>query len=151
MKHRISAGALVIRDSRLLLLRHLSPGRYDFWAPPGGGVEGNETLETAAERETFEETCLTVKALRLAYIDEVWSDTTRTVKFWFLAEPIAGDIDLGNNPALDESIIEAAWFGQTDPLPGRMVFPAPLHDRFWTDLAAGFPVPIRLALQRQQV
>lgn len=151
MRHRISAGALVIRDGRLLLLRHFKPDRYDFWAPPGGGVEGNETLEAAAERETFEETALRVTARRLAYLDEVWSPDDRTMKFWFLADYCAGEIDLGSNPALDESIIEAAWIGPGDPLPGRMVFPAPLHDRFWDDLASGLEQPVRLALQRQQV
>ncbi|MDP2782169.1 NUDIX domain-containing protein [Devosia sp.] len=150
MQYRISAGALVLRDNRLLLLRHFSP-RYDFWAPPGGGVEGHETLEAAAERETLEETGLTVKARRLAYIDEVWSATSRTIKLWFVADCAAGVINLDSNPAPGESIVEAVWLGRGDPLPGRLVFPLPLHGRFWVDLATGFATPIRLPLQRQQV
>ena len=150
MRYRISAGALVLRDDRVLLLRHRSP-RYDFWAPPGGGVEGHETLEAAAERETLEETGLTVKARQLAYIDEVWSDTSRTIKLWFVADPLSGDIDLDRNPAPGESIVAALWLGPGDPLPGPLLFPLPLHDRFWDDLAAGFAAPIRLPLQRQQV
>lgn len=28
----------------------------DFWATPGGGLEGNETFKEAAKRELFEET-----------------------------------------------------------------------------------------------
>jgi len=151
MQYRISAGALVMRDNRLLLLRHFKPERYDFWAPPGGGVEGNETLEAAAEREAFEETALKVTARRLAYINEIWSPKERTIKFWFLADYVSGDIDLGNNPALDEAIIDTIWLGRADPMPGRLVFPAPLHNRFWDDLATGFQQPVRLDLLRQQI
>ncbi len=99
MQHRISAGALVLRDNHLLLLRHFKPGRYDFWAPPGGGVESSEMLEAAAERETFEETALRVKARSLAYFEEVWGPDKRTVKFCFLADYLLGDIDLSNTPA----------------------------------------------------
>ena len=151
MTHRISAGALIMRDNRLLLLRHFKRDRYDFWAPPGGGVETNETLEAAAAREAFEETGLRVEIAALAYIDEVWSPDSRTVKFWFLAHCRSGELDLTRNPALDEAIIDALWLGRDDPLPGRMVFPLPLHGQLWDDLDAGFAQPIRLKLQRQQV
>jgi len=42
MKHRISVGVIVEQAERLLLVRHLKPGAYDFWVPPGGGVQGTE-------------------------------------------------------------------------------------------------------------
>lgn len=151
MRYRISAGALVLRQDRLLLLRHYVPGRYDFWAPPGGGVEEQETLETAAEREAFEETGLKIVARRLAYIDELFSPGDRRVKFWFLADPVGGEIDLDANPAPGESIVAAHWWERGTPLPGPMVFPAPLQTSFWDDLAGGFAAPIRIAPQRQQV
>lgn len=69
MQHRISAGALVLRDNQILLLRHQNHGSYDFWAPPGGGVEDNEELAAAAEREVFEEAGIQVRSSRLAYIE----------------------------------------------------------------------------------
>jgi 8-oxo-dGTP diphosphatase len=44
------------------------------WAIPGGFVDYGETVESAAERETMEETGLTVSGLRLL---GVYSDPTR--------------------------------------------------------------------------
>jgi 8-oxo-dGTP diphosphatase len=145
MRHRISAGALVVHRNRLLLARHFRPGKYDFWAPPGGGVEGDEELSATAEREAREETGLHVRATALAYIDELIDASGRLVKFWYLAEYISGEIDVHANPATEEAIIEAAWFGRAD-LPHGHVFPAPLRGRFWDDLGSGFPAPVKLPL-----
>jgi len=145
MQHRISCGALVVRDGHILLVHHQRPGRQDFWVAPGGGVEGNEELARAAERETLEETGIHVMATRLAYIDEGWSAEQRILKFWFLADYISGEPDSGNNPADDESIVEAAWF-PLDALPEGHVFPEPLKGRFGRDLAAGFPGAVKLPL-----
>jgi len=135
----------VVKDHRLLLVRHYRAGKYDFWAPPGGGVEGDEELTAAAERETFEETQIRVKANRLAYIDELIDDSGRIVKFWYAADYLSGEINVHANPAMDEAITEAGWFPR-DGLPSGHVFPALLRDAFWDDLAAGFPVPRKLPL-----
>ncbi|MGV8954878.1 MAG: NUDIX domain-containing protein [Cypionkella sp.] len=145
MKHRISVGALVVEQQRLLLVRHYRAGKYDFWAPPGGGVEGDEELRAAAERETFEETAIRVAAGRLAYIDELIDDSGRIVKFWYAADYLSGAIDVHANPALDEAITEGGWFAR-DGLPTGHVFPALLRSTFWDDLAAGFPAPQKLPL-----
>lgn len=147
MKHRISAGGLVVHQNRILLVRHYRPGIHDFWAPPGGGVEGDEELSEAAEREVLEETGLTVRAKALAYIDELIDDSGRMLKFWYLAEFISGSIDVTANPAEGESIAEAGWFAR-DALPAGHVFPDPLHNRFWTDLSTGFPAPLKLPLKQ---
>jgi 8-oxo-dGTP diphosphatase len=114
MRHRISAGALVVRENQILLLRHQAYGSYDFWAPPGGGVEDDEELAVAAEREVFEEAGLRVLARRLAYIDELIDRSGRMVKFWFLAEYVSGEIDLASNPAVDETITDGGWFQRND-------------------------------------
>lgn len=145
-QHRISCGALVLRDAKILLVRHHRPGEHDFWAAPGGGVEGNEELARAAEREIFEETGINVVATRLAYIDEGWSADLRMLKFWFMADYVSGEIDISANPADSESIVEAGWFA-LDALPQGHVFPEPLRTRFPRDLAAGFPGAIKLPLR----
>lgn len=147
MKHRISAGALVLHQGKILLVRHFRPGIHDFWAPPGGGAEGSEELAATAERETLEETGLIVRAKALAYIDELIDDSGRMLKFWFMAEYVSGRIDTTANPAEDEAISEAGWFAR-DSLPMGHVFPDPLHNRFWTDLASGFPFPTKLPLKQ---
>ena len=147
MKHRISVGALVLRNERLLLARHCIHGKHDFWAPPGGGVEGDEELAAAVEREAFEETRIRVKAIRLAYIDELIDESGRMVKFWHLCDYLAGEIDVHANPAKDEAITEAGWFARGEMPPGH-VFPTLLHDTFWEELASGFVFPRKLPLQK---
>jgi 8-oxo-dGTP diphosphatase len=146
MMHRISSGALVVREGRILLVRHRQPGQHDFWIAPGGGVEGNEELARAAERETFEESGIHVVATRLAYIDEGWSAELRILKFWFLADYVSGDLDVNANPGEGDFIVEARWFG-LDALPEGHVFPEPLRTRFQRDLAAGFPGAVKLPLR----
>ena len=146
MVHRISCGALVLRDGCILLVRHHQPGQHDFWVAPGGGVEGNEQLAAAAERETFEEAGIRVVATRLAYIDEGWNAEQRILKFWFLADYVSGELDVAGNPADGERIVEAGWFA-LDALPEGHVFPEPLRSRFPRDLAAGFPGAIKLPLR----
>lgn len=54
MTHRISAGAIVESDGRLLLVRHYRPGRYDFWVAPGGGVKGDESLAASVVGGTLD-------------------------------------------------------------------------------------------------
>lgn len=145
MKHQISAGALVVKSGQVLLVRHRDPGNYDFWAPPGGGVEAAEELADTAKRETFEETGIVIEVRALAYIDELVDQSGRMVKFWFLADYVSGEIDVTANPARDEKTIDAGWFSQGN-LPGGHVFPDLLRDRFWTDLEGSFAAPVKLPL-----
>lgn len=147
MKHRISAGVLALRGDQILLVRHLRPGHHDFWAGPGGGVEGSEELAAAAEREAFEEAGILVRTSAMAYIDELVDDWGRIVKFWFLAHYVSGEIDVSSNPAEGESISEAGWFWR-HTLPSGHVFPEILRGRFWDDIRAGFPAPIKLPLRQ---
>lgn len=146
MRHRISAGVLAFRENEVLLVRHYRPGQHNFWAGPGGGVEGSEELWQAAEREAFEETGLRVCAHTLAYIDELVDNWGRIVKFWFLADYIAGEINVSANPAEDEAIKEAGWFS-LDALPMGHVFPEIIREQLQHDRIAG-RFPIKLPLRR---
>lgn len=49
--------ALVVREDKILLVKH-KMGEREFFCLPGGGVEKNETYEEAAIRELKEESCV---------------------------------------------------------------------------------------------
>ncbi|MFD3637751.1 NUDIX domain-containing protein [Streptomyces griseus] len=55
---RVRAGAVVIRDGAVPLIRFTDEGDGPHYEIPGGGVEAGETLEEAALRELGEETGL---------------------------------------------------------------------------------------------
>ncbi|PMY30650.1 DNA mismatch repair protein MutT [Pseudomonas sp. GW456-L14] len=68
MRERKSARLLVINPSRkVLLFRFLHKegalAGDDYWATPGGGLEGDETFQVAAIRELHEETGIQVSAV----------------------------------------------------------------------------------------
>lgn len=150
MSHRISAGAIVEREERLLLVHHKKAGHYDFWVSPGGGVKGEESLHEAAVREVREEAGLNISASRLLYIEEFFNPECRYLKFWFAGHYVGGEIDINHPEARAEHIVDAAWFRQ-DELAGKRVFPTIITERYWSDRTRGFDAPIHLPLKKMTI
>jgi ADP-ribose pyrophosphatase YjhB (NUDIX family) len=146
MPHRISAGVIVEHESRVLLVNHVRPGRYDFWVCPGGGVKGEESLEEAAAREAFEETGLNVRVAQLLYIEELVSPECRYVKFWFSGECTGGTFDVSHPEAQAEHVLRADWL-LLELLHRENVFPTVLAGRYWKDKVANQGWPVRLPLR----
>ena len=149
MKHRISVGVIVEEAERLLLVRHVKAGAYDFWVAPGGGLQGTESLLIGARREVREETGLDVEPRALAYVEELVDPETRYVKFWFVGSARGGVLRADQPEAARERITEAAWLSRRE-LAERIVFPPVLLDRYWHDRAAGFAAPVLLPLRRME-
>ena len=146
MKHRIAAGVIVENEGRILLVRHLKPGVYDFWVAPGGGAEGAEDLLATAKREVFEETGLLVEPLQLAYIEEFTNPDIRECKVWFTGRLVGGTVNTEAEEAKREHIVEAAWLSQSE-FEGKTVFPPMLLSEYWTDRESGFALPRYVGLR----
>lgn len=146
MNHRIAAGALVVQDDKVLLVRHRKPGAYDFWVAPGGGAEGAEDLHSALRREVQEESGLLVEPERIAYIEELTTPTTRECKVWFYARVVGGRLSAASAEAAREFIADTRFMSRSE-LDGMIVFPPMLRDVFRADLRAGFPQPKYLGLR----
>ena len=109
---RVAVGAVVVHQNKVLLILRGQPPAEGKWAIPGGSVKLGETLQAAAERETFEETGLRVKASKVIYsFDTILRDETGRVQFHYVildlrAEPIEPDQRL--TPGDDA--LDVGWF-----------------------------------------
>jgi 8-oxo-dGTP diphosphatase len=149
MKHRIAAGVIVEEEGRILLVRHVKQGIYDFWVAPGGGAEGTEDLFATARREAFEETSYQIEPVQLAYIEEVSSSSTRHCKVWFTGRLVSGSIHAKVSVANQEHIVESAWLSRND-FEGKHIFPPMLLDQYWQDKLTGFASPRYVGLRAME-
>ncbi len=155
-KHRVRASAIVVEGDSILLVKHRGHGPEDgrvWWVPPGGGVEGEESLQECARRETFEETGLTVELGNIVYIREFLEPGWHHFEIFFLASSYSGRVVTGENPDvgfLDTAhAIENVRFVHRGEMQSMAVTPDELKTCFWDDLAEGFPTtPRYLPLKR---
>jgi len=106
-KVRLRVCGLCWREASLLLIKH-KMGSNHFWAPPGGGVEYQETLEDALRREFSEETGLDVEVGKFVFGCEFIKNPLHAVELFFEVEKVAGALKSGYDPELQ--LIERAQF-----------------------------------------
>ena len=146
MRYGISAAALIVQHERLLLVNHRKSGQYDFWLPPGGKLQGNESIFDCARREAMEETGLSVELDRIVYIIEYVQPDYHFCKFFIRCKRFAGTLTLANKELAETFLVNASFLAKTD-LRKLDVRPTILQDRFWDDLEAKFPETRYLGLE----
>ena len=147
MRYGISAAALITQQQRLLLVNHREWGQYDFWVPPGGKLQGDESIFDCARRETMEETGLSVELDRIIYIVEYAETGYHFCKFFIRCKTFNGNLTLANREQGETFLTDARFFSKTD-MEGLDMRPTILKDRFWDDLEAGFPETRYLGLKK---
>lgn len=134
---RVRAGAIVIRDDRILLIELEDEGE-PFHEIPGGGVEEGETPPAAVLRELWEETRLEGTVVR--EVAHVWKDGRR--EHYFLLET---EGEVGALEDLDTGGGVPRWI-PVDHLPTTPVWPRRLAWRIAHWHATGWPTrPAELA------
>jgi ADP-ribose pyrophosphatase YjhB (NUDIX family) len=126
---RISAGAIVINEDKVLLVRYNDRSGGSFLAGPGGGVEMNEATDQAVIREVKEETSLEVVPLKILLVEDMLSKRHRITKIWFLCRLLGGKLEKTED-AVREGITEVEWYTKAQ-LKNEMVYPAGLLDYDW--------------------
>lgn len=81
----LGVGAIIARDSQILLVRRANPPLQGQWSIPGGLVEVGETTREAAVREVREETGFEVDPERLVEVFErILRDDNSRVEYHFV-------------------------------------------------------------------
>lgn len=153
LTHRIRAAGLLVKDGRILLVKHVV-GDDTYWISPGGGFESvsDESTRDTVRREFMEETCLDVDVGPLVYVREFAEPAMGRfhLELFYRIDAWRGEPGLANLKGLggDEfEIRELAWVSR-DELGALPFYPAELLDDMWERVAAE-PVVIRhLGLQR---
>jgi 8-oxo-dGTP diphosphatase len=113
----VGVGAIIVEDSRVVLVRRAHPPLQAEWSIPGGVLEVGELVREAAIREAREETGLTVEPVELLGVyDRILRHADKRVQYHyvlidFLCRRVAGDIVAASDAA------EVRWFTQGE-LPG---------------------------------
>jgi 8-oxo-dGTP diphosphatase len=113
----VGVGAIIIEDSRVVLVKRLHPPLQAEWSIPGGVLEIGELVREAAVREAREETGLTVEPGELLGVyDRVLRNPEHRVQYHyvlidFLCRRVAGDLAAASDAA------EVRWF-RREELPG---------------------------------
>ena len=123
-EQRISAGAIVIRDGRVVLVRYRDSSGNSYLVGPGGGILSDEGVNQAAIREVREETGLEVRPYRILFVEDLFSRHHRVVRLWLLCELIGGQLQYTRD-AVDEGITAVGWY-RRDQLQNEVVYPSAL-------------------------
>ena len=134
----VRCSAAVFRDGGVLLVHHARGGAADYWVLPGGTPHAGESMAACAQRETLEETGMSVAPGRVAFVLEALAPGSRrrVVDLVFLAA-----ITVRGEPEARETDLEAR-FVAVGALAGLALRPAlaghlrGLHDRGPTRTAA---------------
>jgi ADP-ribose pyrophosphatase YjhB (NUDIX family) len=106
----VGVGAIIIEDSRVLLVKRAHPPLQSEWSIPGGVLEVGELVREAAVREAREETGLTVEPSDLLGVyDRILRNPAQRVQYHyvlidFLCRRVAGDLSAASDAA------EVRWF-----------------------------------------
>jgi len=99
IRPHVGVGILLVRENKLLLVKRKYDPDAGFWSIPGGHLDLGERVESAAEREAFEETGFKVKVTNLAgIINKIMCDNKGRIEYHYVlinyfVEQIDGDIN----------------------------------------------------------
>lgn len=108
---RLRVCGLLVQDGNLLMVNHkgITDGGV-FWAPPGGGLEFDETLQEGLQREFREETGLEVLVKDFLFVYEFQSEILHAVELFFAVDLVSGNLKTGVDPELKSQIITEVAF-----------------------------------------
>ena len=110
----IGVGAIIVEDSRVLLVKRAHPPIAGQWSIPGGALEVGELVREAAVREVQEETGLIVEPGELLGVfDRVLRDLEQRVQYHYVLIDFFCRVAGGELRAASDAT-EVRWFTDSE-------------------------------------
>src|SRR5438270_11416060 len=105
----LGVGAVILRRGKVLLVCRAQEPCKGEWTFPGGLVELGETLRKAAERETYEETGIRIRAGEvLEVVDSLVKGTGGRLRFHYSIVDVVCNY-LSGSPGPGDDVSVVAW------------------------------------------
>jgi len=105
----LGVGAVVMRGDKVLLVCRAQEPCKGEWTFPGGLVELGETLRSAAERETYEETGIRIRAGEvLEVVDSLVQGSSGRLRFHYSIVDVTCRYVSGS-PRPGDDVSDVAW------------------------------------------
>ncbi len=97
---RVRACGICLQADEILLVNHQGVVPGNFWAPPGGGIQFNETAQQCIIREFEEETGLQVRVKGFLFSCELIRSPLHAIELFFQVEIVGGALKIGRDPEM---------------------------------------------------
>jgi len=114
---RSTAGAVIEKDNKVLLVKRNHEPFNGYWTLPGGHIDFGETAEQAVIREVKEETGLTFTPTFLTYRDEIYKDINWHGEVLVFHGPADGEEKIDR-----KEIIDIKWFDIDEAINMKLAF-----------------------------
>lgn len=99
---RIRVCGICIENQEVLMVCHKGViDAQDVWLPPGGGMEENETMREALEREFFEETGFQAEIGDFWFKNEFIQPPLHAIELYFRVSIKSGELIKGMDPEFE--------------------------------------------------
>ena len=120
IRPKVGMGVAVIKDNKVLLGKRKNAHGEGSWCFPGGHLEFNESFEECAKRETYEETGIKIRNIRLGTTtNDIFKDEGKH----YITILMVSEYDSGEVKIMEpEKCEEWDWF-EWDNLPNPLFIP----------------------------
>ncbi|WP_114747890.1 NUDIX domain-containing protein [Pleomorphovibrio marinus] len=127
---RTRVNGILIKDEKLLMVRHKMGEGKIFWNVPGGGMKYGSSAEQNVIREFKEETGLVVDVNEFLFIHEFLNPPLHAIELFFEVKEMAGQLELGGDPELSPSyqVIDDIRYLSVDEI--KILGKGEVHDVF---------------------
>lgn len=130
-KLRTRVNGVLIRDEKILMVRHKMSDQRDFWSVPGGGMDFGSDAPSNLKREFMEETGLEIEVGKFLCVHEFLKPPLHAIELFFEVEMNGGKLHLGIDPELESQnqiLSEIAWMSLKDL---KNIPQDSIHQVFW--------------------